>query len=194
MVEIIFSPDRFVISMDTEGCPLNLAWDVTSLYPRLTLAMSFMRMMLPSGLVLTTSSERSAAFSISPGTLTPNFPVWVSSAPAVINALFRATAAAISSNVMRVLSISAGLSSASRTGVRSPVILAVRISGMPSSSRCKYLARLCSSRSGAVPKRLITKIGKLEVLSSSTIGSRASAGNSARARSTFSRTSLSARS
>ena len=89
------------------------------------------------------------------------------------------------------LSTWAGFKTASKISSRSPVISASRTCGRLSMRRFKSLARFCNSRSGALPQRLTVMIGKAEVLISSTMGSSASSGNSARARSTFSSTSVS---
>ena len=131
----------------------------------------------------------SSGSSIRPGNFTLKRPLSVSKAPAGTRELFRATAPEISSKVMPRLSMRAGSTMASRTSVRSPLILASKISGIASNFRCKFLARRCSSRSGASPHKLTVRIGRAEKLTSSITGCRASVGNSARARSTFSKTS-----
>ena len=148
----------------------------------------------PSVPRLTTRSSMSEGFSMRPGSLILNLPEFVSSAPAGTSELFRETAAAISSKVMPRLSVRAGSMMASKTSVRSPLISASSTRGIASILRCNSFARRCNSRSGASPHKLIVRMGRAEKLTSSIIGWRASCGNSARARSTFSSTSARMRS
>ena len=150
--------------------------------------------MAPSAPRRTTRLSISDGCSINPGSLILNLPDPVSSEPAGTRALFRETAAAMSSKVMPRLSVRAGSIMASKTSVRSPLILASRTSGIDSILRCRSLARRCNSRSGASPHKLIVRMGRAEKLTSSMTGWRASCGNSARARSTFSKTSAKMRS
>ena len=129
-----------------------------------------------------------------PGSFIVYFPELVCRDPAGMSALLLAIACCISSKVTPKLSRRAGFKTTSKTSVRSPEILASKTCGRLSIRLCNSLPRRCNSRCGADPQRLTVMMGSLAVLTSSTTGSWASCGNSARARSTFSRTSCIAKS
>ena len=136
---------------------------------------------------------RSCVLSMTLGILTEKLPLPVSTAPAAISRLFLATACINCSLLTPYASSWAGFTTASSSSSRSPLILASRISGSPSSSSLSSLANLYSVRSGTLsPPSVMVIIGKSETDTSRTMGSSAVVGILTLAVSTASRTSMTA--